>query len=150
MQKTTSANAIRTLYEQLITGWNDRSATGMSTPFATEGELIGFDGSQIIGRDEIFSHLDEIFSHHQTPPFVYKIRSVRLLSEEVGIVRAIAGMIPPGKSELDPALNTHQTLVAAKQGDKWEVTLFQNTPAQFHGRPDLVEQFTEELRQGLL
>ncbi|TMB75962.1 MAG: DUF4440 domain-containing protein, partial [Chloroflexi bacterium] len=25
--------------------------------------------------------------------------------------------------------------------------LFQNTPAQFHGRPELVQQLTEELRQ---
>lgn len=61
MQETT----IRNLYEQLITGWNDRSATGMSTPFAADGELIGFDGSQIIGQDEIFSHLDEIFPHQE-------------------------------------------------------------------------------------
>jgi hypothetical protein len=27
------------------------------------------------------------------------------------------------------------------------VILFQNTPAQFHGRPDLAEQLTAELRQ---
>ncbi len=25
--------------------------------------------------------------------------------------------------------------------------MFQNTPAQFHGRPELVQQLTEELRQ---
>jgi hypothetical protein len=40
-----------------------------------------------------------------------------------------------------------QTLVAAKRDGKRRVALFQNTPAQFHGRPELVESLTEELRQ---
>jgi hypothetical protein len=30
---------------------------------------------------------------------------------------------------------------------KWRIALFQNTPAQFHGRPELVQQLTEQLRQ---
>ncbi|MGZ4033139.1 MAG: SgcJ/EcaC family oxidoreductase, partial [Tumebacillaceae bacterium] len=29
----------------------------------------------------------------------------------------------------------------------WQIALFQNTPAQFHGRPELVEQMTAELRE---
>jgi len=59
-------------------------------------------------------------------------------------------MIPPGKMELDPQLNAHQTLIAVKENDVWRVELFQNTPAQFHGRPDLVEQMTKELRQAVI
>lgn len=145
MKETTSEDAIRNLYGQLITGWNDRSAAGMSTPFAADGELIGFDGSQIMGRSEIFTHLDEIFGKHLTPPFVYKIRSVKLLSKDVGMVRAIVGMIPAGKTELDPSLHAHQTLVAVKREGAWEVALFQNTPAQYHGRPEMIEKMTEEL-----
>lgn len=62
-------------------------------------------------------------------------------------MRAIVGMVPDG--ELVPALNAHQTLVAVKRDSQWTIELFQNTPAQFHGRPDLVEQMTEELRQSL-
>ena len=146
MGTVTHEDAIRTLYRQVIRGWNEHSASGMSAPFAADGELIGFDGSHLIGRAAIFTHLHDVFSHHLTPPFVYKIKSACLLSEEVGMVRAMVGMIPPGKDELDPALHAHQTLVAKKQGEQWEAVLFQNTPAQFHGRPELVEQFTEELR----
>lgn len=146
MDTATCEDAIRTLYQKVIKGWNDHNAADMSAPFAADGELIGFDGSQMIGRKTIFTHLHDIFSHHRTPPFVYKIKSVCLLGEEVGMVRAMVGMIPPGKNELEPTLHAHQTLVAKKQDEQWEVVLFQNTPAQFHGRPELVEQFTEELR----
>jgi hypothetical protein len=46
-----------------------------------------------------------------------------------------------------PAVNTIQTLVAAKHNSQWRVALFQNTPAQFQGRPELSDALTEELRQ---
>ena len=64
------------------------------------------------------------------------------------MVRAVAGMVPPGKADIDPALNAVQSLVAAKApNDEWRIALFQTTPAQFHGRPELVQQLTDELRQ---
>ncbi len=140
---------VRTLYRQLLDGWNKRSADAFATPFAPEGEVIGFDGSQMTGRVEIAATLGQIFADHVTAPYVSKVRSVRLLSPEVAILRAIVGMVPPGQSELNPAVNAHQTLVAAKRDGTWRIELFQTTPAQFHGRPELVQQMTEELRQVL-
>ncbi|WP_019423113.1 SgcJ/EcaC family oxidoreductase [Paenibacillus sp. OSY-SE] len=141
------SNEVRALYQQLIDAWNNRSARAMAELFAEEGEIIGFDGSQEIGRDEIFTHLKPIFENHPTAIFVSKVKSVRVLGSEIAIVRAIAGMVPRGQSELDPNVNTHQTLVAVIDEGNWRIQLFQNTPAQFHGRPELVEQMTEELRQ---
>ncbi|MDE3838953.1 DUF4440 domain-containing protein [Bacillus methanolicus] len=138
---------VRELYQLVIDGWNKRSANAMAEPFAEDGEMIGFDGSQVIGRAEIVSHLQPIFADHPTAPFVAKIKNIHFLSPEVAVLRAIAGMVPPGKSDIDPKVNTHHTLVAVKRDGKWQVVLFQNTPAQFHGRPELVEQMTEELRQ---
>ena len=138
---------VYTLYSQMMAGWNKRDAEALAVPFAEEGEIIGFDGSQHIGRADIAATIGHIFAEHLTPPYICKIRSVRLLSPEVAMLRAIAGMVPPGKSDLDPQLNTHQTLIAAKRDGIWRIILFQNTPAQFHGRPELVEQMTEELRQ---
>jgi uncharacterized protein (TIGR02246 family) len=147
MVKSSESNEVQELYQQLIDGWNNRSARRMADQFAEDGEMIGFDGSQAIGREEIFSHLDPIFKEHPTPPFVTKVKDVRFLGLDVAILRAIAGMVPPGQSDLDPKLNTHHTLVAVKNDGKWRIALFQNTPAQFHGRPELVEQMTEELKQ---
>jgi uncharacterized protein (TIGR02246 family) len=138
---------VRAIYQQLLEGWNRRSADAMAEPFAEDGELIGFDGSQLAGRAEITSHLRQIFADHSPPAFVAKVRGVRLLGPEVALLRAVAGMVPPGQSDLDPNLNTHHTLVAVKREGKWRIALFQNTPAQFHGRPELVQKMTEELRQ---
>jgi uncharacterized protein (TIGR02246 family) len=99
------------------------------------------------GRTEIAATLQQIFADHVTAPYVSKVRSVRLLSPEACVLRAIVGMVPPGQVDLNPAVNAHQTLLAVKRAGTWHVVLMQTTPAQFHGRPELVQQMTDELRQ---
>jgi hypothetical protein len=69
------------------------------------------------------------------------------LSENVGLLQAVAGMIPPGGSSLMENRNSVQTVVAALDGDTWAAALFQTTPAQFHGRPDRAQALTAELAQ---
>lgn len=138
---------VQNLYTKLIDAWNRRDAKGMSDQFEKQGVQIGFDGSKLIGKEEILAHLTHIFENHPTAPFITKVKEIRSLGKDAAILYAIAGMIPPGKSDIEPAVNAHQTLVAVKKNNCWQVELFQNTPAQFHGRPELVEEMTEELRQ---
>jgi len=75
------------------------------------------------------------------------VREVRFLSTDIALLRAVVGMVPPGQNDINPAVNAIQSLVAVKDKDIWRITLFQNTPAQFHGRPELAEELTKELRQ---
>ena len=58
-------------------------------------------------------------------------------------------MVPPGQTDLNPAVNAIQTLVAAKRNNRWLIAMYQNTPAAFHGRPDIAQALTDELRQKL-
>ncbi|PIC67107.1 DUF4440 domain-containing protein [Sporosarcina sp. P21c] len=138
---------INSLYRRLIDAWNNRDAKGMAELFTEQGTQIGFDGSKMVGRQEILSHLASIFEKHPTAPFVTKVKEVRAIGTDTAIVQAIAGMIPPGKTDIEPTVNALQTLVTVNKDGNWKVELFQNTPAQFHGRPELVEQMTDELRQ---
>lgn len=140
------SNEIQAVYEQLINAWNNRDARGMADLYANDGVHIGFDGSKTLGSEELLLHVKPIFDNHPTPPFISKVKDVRFLSSDVAMLSAIAGMIPPQQSEINPQLNTHQTLITVKTNGKWQIQLFQNTPAQFHGRPELVEQMTDELR----
>lgn len=134
------------LYLRLIDAWNKRSAPDMAALFHDDGVSIGFDGSEMIGPAAIESELARIFAEHPTAAYVVKVKAGLLLSSDVAVLRAIAGMVPPGKKDLDPKLNAIQSLVARKE-DGWRVILFQNTPAQFHGRPEMVQQMTDELRE---
>ena len=137
---------VKALYQQLLDAWNHQDARGMADLYIEDGEQIGFDGSQVIGQAEIYAHIAPIFEHHETARFVSKVKAVHLLSDDVAVLRAIAGMVPRGQSDINPNLNTHHTLVAMWTGGEWKIVLFQNTPAQFHGRPELVEQMSAELR----
>jgi uncharacterized protein (TIGR02246 family) len=94
---------------------------------------------------EIEAQLRQIFQDHQTAAYVAKVREVRFLTAETAVLRAVVGMVLPGQTDLNPAVNAVQSLIAVKYERKWQIALFQNTPAQFHGRPDLAEQLTEEL-----
>jgi uncharacterized protein (TIGR02246 family) len=137
---------VEALYFSVLQRWNAQDAAGMAALFASGGQVVGFDGSELDGREAIEASMRGIFAHHKTPAYVAKVRSVRFTGD-VAILRAVAGMIVPGTQDVNPALNTVQTLVAATDSGLWRVELFQNTPAAFHERPLARERLTDELRQ---
>jgi uncharacterized protein (TIGR02246 family) len=139
-------SAARDLYDRLIEAWNKRNARDYALLFASNGSIVGFDGSQVNGQTEIGGHVSEIFSHHQTASYVTIVRDVRTIASDVTLLRANAGMVPPGKDDINPEMNAVQSMVAARKGGKWEIALFQNTPAAYHERADLSKKLTDELR----
>jgi uncharacterized protein (TIGR02246 family) len=138
---------ILALYEDMLTAWNSRDGAAYAAHFAEDGAAIGFDGSEHAGRARIADDMKRIFADHPTGRYVWKVRSVRLLGSDAGILRAISGIVPAGQTDLNPQINALQTLTAARIDGQWRTALFQNTPAQYHGRPALLEQMTAELRE---
>lgn len=136
---------IENLHAELLIAWNKQDSGKMASLFTANGTSIGFDGSQYNGKEDIESEIGKIFSHHQTADYVWKVREVRFLHSEVAILQAVAGMIPSGQKDIIPAANAIQTITAVKESGVWKIALFQNTPAQFHGRPELSAELTKEL-----
>jgi uncharacterized protein (TIGR02246 family) len=132
------------VYDRLLRAWNDQNADAFGGAFAEDGSAVGFDGSTMNGRQEIVETIRAIFKNHRTATYVAKVREVRGLGDVV-LVRAVVGMIPPGATELNPAVNAIQSVVMTGQGASLRVALLHNTPAAFHGRPELIEELTREL-----
>src|SRR5918999_6307505 len=84
------------LYVAILDAWNRCDAAAFADLFAPDGTSVGFDGSQMNGQDEIRESLEAIFEDHRPAQYVGKIREVRPLSADVTLVRAVAGMVPPG------------------------------------------------------
>ena len=147
--KQDDENKVRLLYKKLLESWNNQNAIDFANLFAKDGNSIGFDGSQMNGRKQINDEISKIFANHKVSSYVGIIREVRPLCSTVFVLRAVAGMVPPGQSEINPAVNAIQTLIALKEKELFCIALFHNTPAAFHGRPELSEQLTEELQQVL-
>ncbi len=142
-------HAVRALYHRAVDGWNLRDGASFAGPFAVDGEVIGFDGSRYAGRSAIAAEVGRILAEHETPEYVAKVRQVRPLAPGAALLDAVAGLVPPGADDLDPSLNALHTMIAVNRGAGWRIALFQNTPAQYHGRPDRAEALTRELREVL-
>src|SRR6185436_15366970 len=92
------------LYTRLLEAWNRRSAEDFAALFEPAGVAVGFDGSEMTGRAGIAATLKAIFESHPTASYVARIREIRQLAAGVALVRAVVGMVPPGASELNPAV----------------------------------------------
>jgi uncharacterized protein (TIGR02246 family) len=143
------SDELANLYRALLGAWNSYDESDFAAAFAPNGTMIGFDGSTVTGREEIRSHLSSIFSDHQPARYVGKVQEIKRFPPDVAFLRAHVGMVPPAASELEPATNAIQTLLAVKGGGELQIQLFQNTPAAFHGRRDAARRFTADLAEVL-
>ena len=137
---------VEAIYENLINSWNETNARNFSDLFSENGSMVGFDGSVVNGRQEIYDHLSSIFADHTPAKFVSIVKEIRILDPTVALLRAVAGMVPSGQKQINPKTNAIQSLVVVNEMDHFRIALFQNTPAAFHGRPELVKQLTSELQ----
>ena len=145
----TERSEIAALHGQLIAAWNAHDADAFARAFTEDGVTYGFDGSELRGRAAIADELGRIFADHETGRYVSIVRAVRPLGDGVALLQAVVGMVPPGRDDIEPELNAAQTLVAERTADGWRAVQLQNTPAQYHGRPEAVEALTAELRATL-
>jgi uncharacterized protein (TIGR02246 family) len=139
--------SVRRIYRNLIAGWNAGDAAAMTRDFDDDAEIVGFDGTEMSGREAIAAYLAGIFANHKVASYVTLVREVRTIAPGVAILRAEVGMVPPGSAKINPATNAVQTLVAVERDGGWCVALFQNTPAAWHGREADVEKLTAELQK---
>ena len=140
---------VEELYANLMEAWNKRDAKAFEDLFIVDGDLVGFDGTQVHGQGNVGEHLRQIFGEHPTLEYVYRITGVTQVSTDVAIVRAIAGMVNPTTNDLDPKLHAVHRMTAVHRGGAYRVALFQNTPARFDRRPQDVEQMTADLRAAM-
>lgn len=138
--------SVEELYRHLLAAWNADDAEAFAEPFAEHGTVVGFDGSEMAGRGAIAAELGRVFASHATGSYVGIIRSVRPIGDDAFLLRAVSGVVPAGAEDVDPGLNAVQSLVASWHEGRWEIDLYHNTPAAWHGRPEDQAALTEELR----
>src|SRR5690349_187366 len=103
---TADETAIRNLQEKMWAAWNRRDAAGMAVLCVSDASLVGFDGSVVNGRADIEKSMGAIFKDHTPATSVGIVREVRMLGADAALVRSVAGMVPPGKSEIKADRNT--------------------------------------------
>jgi uncharacterized protein (TIGR02246 family) len=140
-----AATAARATYRQLLVAWNERDARTFSTLFGADGVMIGYDGSSAEGAEAIVDHLEPIFTNHPTATYLAHVIDVREIGSGLVMVRAMAGMVPPGENQVNPSVNALHTVLLRTSDGEPSIVLFQNTPAQYHGRQDLSDEHLKTL-----
>jgi len=93
-----------------------------SWPPTDDGLVFGFDGSEHAGHAGIAEQLNKIFANRDP--------SLRRQDQECHGAAARSGHRPR----------------RGRHAPAWLAQLHQNIPAQFHGRPEAVDELTAELR----
>lgn len=142
-----AVTAARNTYRQLLAAWNDRNAQAFASLFEADAVMIGYDGTSADGSAEIGEHLGSIFENHPTATYLAHISNVREVDEHLVLLRAQAGMVPPGEKHLDRSVNALHTVLIRHGSDNPSIILFQNTPAHYHGRQDLSDDHVQVLKE---
>jgi uncharacterized protein (TIGR02246 family) len=120
--------AVRALYQPLMDGWNQGSGDAFAAVFTEGGDLVGFDGTHLKGRQEIAPFHQQLFDKWlKGSRLVGQVKDVRLLHPDVALMHAVGGTVLRGKSEPVPERDSIQTLVATRQDGEWCLVAFLNT-----------------------
>jgi len=124
--------AVRQIVKQLEDGWNAHDGKAFAAPFAADADYVVVNGSKLKGREAIEQGHAGIFTT------IYKeshnsgtVTSVRFLRPNVAVAHVEWNLeISPG----DEKAKAISTLVLTKDGAKWSIAAFQNTPIRTAGR----------------
>ena len=134
-QSSAEETAVRDVYQQMMDAWNRGSGAGLAEVFTEDGDLVGFDGTHLTGREEIAAFHQRLFDRWlKGSRLVGQVTDVRLLGPDVALMHAVGGTVLRGKRRPAPERGSIQTLVAIRQaGGDWRLAAFQNTRLRVMG-----------------
>ena len=91
-----SRDVVVALYGRLLDAWNARDAVSFAHQFTGSGSSVGFDGSQMDGRDAIRSELARIFADHTPARFDGRPELGERLTAELTAVHRNGRVVDPG------------------------------------------------------
>jgi uncharacterized protein (TIGR02246 family) len=126
--------AIRQNVQRLEDAWNAHDGKAFAAPFAADADYVVVNGMKIKGREEIEQGHARIFAT------VYKesrnagtVSDVRFLRPDVALVHVEWNLEFKAGGEARKG-HAMSTMVMTKEGGKWSIAAFQNTPIQEQGR----------------
>jgi uncharacterized protein (TIGR02246 family) len=122
--------AIRKVIQQVEDGWNAHSGTAFAAPFASDADYVVVNGMHLKGRDAIEKGHTGIFTTiYKDSRNAATVKSIRFLRPDVALVLVEWNLEfkMGGETRKGHAMNT---MVMTKDGGKWSIAAFHNTPIQ--------------------
>jgi uncharacterized protein (TIGR02246 family) len=120
--------ALRQIVQQVEDAWNAHDGKAFAAPFAAEADYVVVNGVYVKGREEIERGHTGIFTTiYKESRNAATLKSIRFLRPDVAVVHVEWNMeVRPG-AERARAMSS---MVMTKEGGKWSIAVFQNTPVQ--------------------
>jgi len=131
---STDEAAIRQVVQQVQDGWNAHDGKAFAAPFAPDADYVVVNGMNLKGRGGIEKGHTAIFTTiYKDSHNVATVKSIRFLRPDVAVVHIEWNLEfrAGGETRKGHAMNT---MVMTKEGGKWSIAAFQNTPIQAEGR----------------
>ncbi len=130
----TDEAALRQIVKQVEDAWNAHDGKAFAAPFAADADYVIVNGMYIKGRDTIEKgHVSLFATTYKESRNAATIKSIRFLRPDVAAVHVEWNLeySAGGETRKGHAMNT---MVMTKDGGKWSISVFQNTPIQPPGR----------------
>ena len=127
-------DAIRQIVKQVEDAWNAHDGKAFAAPFATDADYVVVNGMKLKGREAIETGHTQIFTTiYKDSHNVGTVQGIRFLRPDVAIVHVEWNLEfkAGGETRKGHAMNT---MIMAKDGGKWNIAAFHNTPIQPPGR----------------
>lgn len=128
MNRTTHESQAAKLYEAFLGAWNRGSSSDLASIFTADGDLVGFDGNHLNGREQIREHHKPLFERWlKGSRLVGQVKDVRYLTPDVAVMHAVGGTVMKGRDAPTRVRDSIQTLVAVRYQTDWQLAAFHNT-----------------------
>ena len=127
--------AIRAAVKSVEDAWNAHDGKAFAAPFAADADYVVVNGLYIKGREAIEQGHTQIFSTiYKDSRNAATVKSVRFIRPDVAVAHVEWNLefTAGGERRKARAINT---MVFTKDGGRWSISAFQNTPVQTQGGP---------------
>jgi uncharacterized protein (TIGR02246 family) len=126
--------AVREIVRQVENGWNAHDGKAFAAPFALDADYVVVNGMSLKGRDAIEKgHIGIFTTIYKDSRNAATVKSVRFLRKDVAVVHVEWNLEfrIGGETKKGHAMNT---MIMTRDGGKWSIAAFQNTPIQTAGQ----------------
>ena len=114
---------------RLVAAWSHNDASGVADVFTEDGILILPGDVYKNGREEIRSFMAAAYAG----PFkgtgvTGRPVDLRFASDTVAMIRTHGGILPPGETDIDPALAVRSSWITVYRDGQWQLASYQNSP----------------------
>lgn len=118
---------LRAIVQTLEDGWNAGDSAKFASPFASDADYVIVNGQHIRTRAVIdFGHKQIFGTIYKGSKNKHTVKQIRFLKPDVAVIHVEWNLLYGEKLEnKNRAMNS---IIAVKNGGKWEIAAFHNTP----------------------